>query len=58
MDKQKEKEIRKETAERFRHLANTAVNIYKSPVGGNDYVVNAERMIFEINQICKELGGE
>lgn len=49
----------KETAEKFAKKVNQAINAYKKKVGEDDYVVNARRLIFEVNEICKEFtGGE
>ena len=48
-------QARKETAEKFAERAKGFINKHKSPVGGNDFVVNVEQLISGIDQICKEL---
>ena len=52
------KKVRKETAEKFAEMVKGFINKHKSPVGGNDFVLNVEQLIFGIDEICKELGGE
>ena len=48
----------KETAEKFAEKVITVVNNHKKKVGEDEYIVNAERLIFEVNEICKEFTGE
>lgn len=50
----KTEQVRKETAEKFAFKVNTAINNHRKKVGENDYVVNAKRLIFEVNEICEE----
>ena len=49
------KQERKETAEKFAENVNQTINAYKKKVGEDDYVVDARRLIFEVNEICKEI---
>ena len=46
---------RKETAEKFAEKANQTINAYRKKVGEDEYVVDARRLIFEVNEICKEI---
>ena len=54
---QERRKIRKETAIKFAEKVNQAINAYKKKVGEDEYVVNARRLIFEVNEICKDLEG-
>ena len=45
----------KETAEKFAEKTNQAINAYRKKVGEDEYVVDARRLIFEVNEICKEI---
>ena len=47
--------ICKETVEKFAFKVNTTINNHKKKVGEDDYVVNARRLIFEVNEIAKEI---
>ena len=51
-------EVRKETAEKFAEKTNQAINAHRKMVGEDEYIVDARRLIFEVNEICKELGGK
>lgn len=46
---------RKETAEKFAEKTNQAINAYRKKVVKDEYVVDARRLIFEVNEICKEI---
>lgn len=46
--------VRKETAEKFAEKVNQAINAYRKKVGEDEYVIDARRLIFEVNGICKE----
>lgn len=48
------KQARKETAEKFAERVNQAINAYRKKVGEDEYVIDARRLIFEVNEICKE----
>lgn len=48
---------RKETAEKFAEKTNQAINAHRKRVGEDEYVVDARRLIFEVNEICKEIIG-
>ena len=50
-------ETRKETAEKFAKKTNQAINAHRKKVGEDEYVVDARRLIFEVNEICKEIIG-
>ena len=50
-------EVRKETAEEFAEKTNQAINAYRKKVGKDEYVVDARRLIFEVNEIAKEFTG-
>ena len=46
---------RNRTAEKFAEKTNQAINAYRKKVGEDEYVVDARRLIFEVNEICKEI---
>ena len=48
------KDTRKETAEKFAEMVNQVINAYRKKVGEDECVVDARRLIFEVNEICKE----
>lgn len=50
-----DKQVRKETAEKFAENVNQTINAYRKKVGEDKYVVDARRLIFEVNEICKEI---
>lgn len=50
--------LRKETAEKFAEKTNQVINAYRKKVGEDEYVVDARRLIFEVNETLKEITGE
>ena len=48
------KQAVKDTAEKFAERVNQAINAYRKKVGEDEYVIDARRLIFEVNEICKE----